>query len=294
MKKTILIPVIFLTFTLNLLAQGDVSKARWIPGGIVVDGNNNEWIKPLNCYDDKSGLMFAFGNDNNNLYLCFTCNDEMKMRKMMNAGWKVDFTSNEKKKKFKAEINFPAVNMTGVGMGIGMRRSSNSNESISPINSPINIYRLNLASLPIKGFTSNKTEIKLNDKSGINIAVGADSSKHIVYEFAIPFFELYGDKTVKLDEEITLNVTVNGVEQPNSSGGNYSGGASRMGGGRMGGGMSGMGGRGGGRMGGGMGSGRYGGGMSQGGGFRGDGNNGAASMFEKDSFKQKFTLSDNQ
>jgi hypothetical protein len=47
-------------------------------------------------------------------------------------------------------------------------------------------------------------------------------------------------------------------------------------------------------MGGGMGSGRYGGGMSQGGGFRGDGNNGAASMFEKDSFKQKFTLSDNQ
>jgi hypothetical protein len=294
MKKTILIPVIFLTFTLNLLAQGDVSKARWIPGGIVVDGNNNEWIKPLNCYDDKSGLMFAFGNDNNNLYLCFTCNDEMKMRKMMNAGWKVDFTSNEKKKKFKAEINFPAVNMTGVGMGIGMRRSSNSNESISPINSPINIYRLNLASLPIKGFTSNKTEIKLNDKSGINIAVGADSSKHIVYEFAIPFFELYGDKTVKLDEEITLNVTVNGVEQPNSSGGNYSGGASRMGGGRMGGGMSGMGGRGGGRMGSGMGSGRYGGGMSQGGGFRGDGNNGAASMFEKDSFKQKFTLSDNQ
>jgi hypothetical protein len=286
MKKVILILVAFIALNLNLSAQSDVSPARWKSKEIVIDGNYNEWTKPLNFYDDKSGLVFAICNDTQNLYLCFTTKDEMKMRKMMNAGWKVDFNSKEKKKKFKAEIEFPAVNMTGVGMGMGMRKGDNGNDNRSPISSPIEVYRLNLNTLAISGFKSDKTEMKLNDKSGINIAVGADSLKHIVYEFAIPFRELYGDQPLTMGEEITMNVTVNGMERPNSPSGSYNSGSAMSGrGGGMGGGRGGMGG---GR--GGMGGGRQGGGMSRGGGNGGGGFADKSGIYDRATFKQKFTL----
>lgn len=295
MKRLVLTLIVLATFISKLSAQGDITKGRWIANEMIIDGNANEWVKPLNCYDDKTGLLFAVGNDRDNLYLCFTCEDEMKMRKMMNAGWKIGFISKEKKKKFKTEINFPAVNMAGVGMGIGFRRGTGGEGNGLAIDNPINIYRLNLGMLPVKGFTSNKTEIKLNDWSGINIAIGSDKNQRVIYEIAIPFRELYGDNKIGYDEEITMDVTVNGMERPTSSGGNFNGGMSGMGGGRMGGGMSGMGGRGGGgRMGGGMGGGRMGGGMSRGGGDRGNGSGGLSDIFENASFKQKFTLASNQ
>ena len=230
--KTILLTLIaFLPFVSKLSAQSDLSNARWIPNGIVIDGNDDEWVKPLNCYDDKSGLMFAVGNDQHDLYLCFTCNDEMKMRKMMNAGWKITLSSKEKKQKFKAEIDFPAVNMRGAGMGMGFRNNTDREGSSSMIANPINIYRLNLGPLPIKGFISNKTDIKLNDKSDIDIAIGVDKNQHIIYEFAIPFKDLYGEIRLGLNEEITMNFTVNGIERPNSAGGSFGGGSPRMGGG---------------------------------------------------------------
>lgn len=281
MNKIFLVLIALIPFGLKLSAQGDVSQARWMPGGVVIDGNYKEWAKPLNFYDDKSGLMFAIGNDANNLYLCFTTKDEMKMRKMMNAGWKVDFTSKEKKKKFKAEIGFPGVNMTGVGMGMGPRKGGEGDEKRLSITSPINIYRLNISSLSIKGFKSDKTELKLNDQSGINIAVGADSIQHIIIEFAIPLKELYGDQPLNLDEEITMTATVNGIQRPDSPGGSYNNSSSGMGG------RGGMGG--GGRMGGGMGGGRMGGGRMPSG-----GNNGVfvdrSGMYDVATFKQKFTL----
>lgn len=271
MNKISLVFIVLVISILKLSAQSDVSQARWKSKEIVIDGNYNEWTKPLNFYDDKSGLVFAICNDLQNLYLCFTAKDEMKMRKMMNAGWKVVFNSKEKNKKFKAEIEFPAVNMAGVGMGMGMRKGGNGNDNRSPISSPIGVYRLNLNTLPISGFKSDKNEMKLNDKSGINIAVGADSLKHIVYEFAIPFRELYGDQPLTMGEEITMNVTVNGMERPNSPSGSYNGGSAMSGRGRMGGG-------------------RQGGGMSRGGGNGSGRFTDKSGRYDRATFKQKFTL----
>ena len=125
MGKGILVLIAFIAISLNLSAQSDVSQARWKTKEIVIDGNNNEWTKPLNFYDDKSGLMFAICNDTQNLYLCFTVNDEFKMRKLMSAGWSITLSSNEKKKKFTSDLTFPAVNV----MGLGIKSGGTKNES---------------------------------------------------------------------------------------------------------------------------------------------------------------------
>jgi hypothetical protein len=280
MKKFILVFVAFTAFTLNLIAQSDVSPARWKTKEIVIDGNDNDWVQPLNFYDDKSGLKFAICNDNQNLYLCFTPNDELKMRKMISAGWAITLSSKEKKKKFSCDLTFPAVNLMGLGTGA----AGSNNEKRAFGNNLITTYRSQITAILTKGFISNQSEVKLNDRDGINIAIGANSIQHLVYEIAIPLRELYLENLIHLDELITLNVKVNALERPNSgSSNNFSSG---MGGGRMGGGGGRMGG---GRMGGRMGSG-MGGEMSRGGVNNSGGYGDRAGLYESASFKQKFSL----
>lgn len=282
--------VVILALTLNGMAQSDVSKARWKSKEIVVDGNDREWTKPLNFYNDKSGLMFAICNDQRNVYFAFTVNDEMKMRKLMGAGWSIELSSKEKERKFNATLTFPAVKLSGMG-----KRPGSEFEKKVPGNPFIDAYRLQIQSVAVKGFLTSQTEVNLNDKNGIDIAIGADSSRFIFYELAIPLKELMTGNSVHLDELITLNISVNAMDRPTTDGdregrSGRSGGGSRgemsdMGGSMQGGGMGGR--SGGGR--GGIGGGR--GGMSRGGGGYSSGGSGDRSgVFEKVSFKQKFTL----
>ncbi|HEY5592422.1 MAG TPA: hypothetical protein VIK55_15575, partial [Paludibacter sp.] len=186
MKKIILVLIVFIVVTLNLAAQSDVSPARWKTKEIVIDGNDNEWVKPLNFYDDKSGLKFAICNDTKYLYLCFTPNEEMKMRKMMTAGWSITLSSKEKKEKFSSNLTFPGVSV----MGIGNQKSGVKNETRAIGNNLIKTYKSQLQAITTKGFKSNQGELKLNDHNGINIGIGVDSTQHIVYEIAIPLKEL--------------------------------------------------------------------------------------------------------
>ena len=284
---------VLLALTLNGMAQSDVSKARWKSKEIVIDGNDREWAKPLNFYDDKSGLLFAICNDRQNVYFAFTVNDEMKMRKLMGAGWSIELSSKEKERKFNATLTFPAIKLSGMG-----KRPGSEFEKKVPGNPLIDAYRLQIQAIGAKGFLSKQTELKLNDKNGIDIAIGTDSSRFIVYEIAIPLKELMAGNSAQLDELINMNVSVNAMDRPTGgdrgdregragrSGGGSRGEMSEMGGGMEGGGRSG-GGRGG--MGGGMGGGR--GGMSRGGGGYSNGGSGdRTGLFEKASFKQKFTL----
>ena len=289
MKKLSLAFLLFMGITINLQAQNDVSTSRWKSREIVIDGKVDEWAKPLNFYDNKTGLRFAISNDRSNLFFAFTCNDEMKMRKIMSGGWKVELISKEKHKKFKSMITFPGTKIAWMGD----RRAAGSMEKKIKENPFIKDYQDQITVLGIKGFQSNLSELRLNDRKSIDIAIGADNLQQIVYEFAIPLKELYTENLIHLDELITLNITVNALERPTYGGGEGSGRPgmemSGMGGGRSGGGM------GGGRQGGGMsgmGGGRSGGGMSHGGMSRG-GNGEKESMFEKVSFKQKFRLAAN-
>ena len=166
--------------------------------------------------------------------------------------------------------------------GMGYKRDDNPFEKRESGNPFLAAYQSQLKTIAIKGFQSNQNEIKLNDRNGIDIAVGADSAQHIVYELAIPLNELMAENACQLNELITLDVFVNAMKRPSSARGQ-----SGRGGDRSGGDLEEMGG---GRQGGGMGGGRHGGGM------RPDDGQGESSSFERSSlfeiatFKQKFTL----
>jgi hypothetical protein len=274
MKIILVISLILTLFTLNLAAQADVSKARRVPSGIVIDGNDKDWAKPLNFYDDASGLMFAIGNDSEHLFLCFTGNDEFKMKKLMSAGWSIGLSSKEKSTKFKAELLFPGINVMGV------KKSGNNFEKKSTEDNLITFYLLQLKYVVVKGFKSDISEVALNNKTGINIGIGSDSIQHVVYEIAIPLNEIFIADLSHPDELLTLHVSINALERPTNGSGGGSGGHSGMGGG-----MSGMGG---GSHNGGHGGGSHGGGM-----YHQGESGGMGGGFEKVTFKQKFTLTGN-
>ena len=284
MKNILLIALFFTAFTLELSAQADVSKARWISTSLKVDGSDKEWTKPLNFYDDATGLMFAIGNDRENLYLCFTMKEELRMKKLMSAGWNIELNSKEKQKKYKATISFPAINV------IGIRRNENNLEVKSKGNELVKAYRLLFTKITCKGFLSNVAEVSLNESEHLKVGIGADSIQHVVYEVAIPLKELYPAGSLNLNELITMNVSVNALNRPSTGGAAGGEGMGSRSGGRMSGGMEGMGG-GGGRRGGGMSGGMRG---ERSGAEFGQGNQGGQnSLFAKTSFKQKFTLTTN-
>lgn len=273
----------------HVSAQSDVTRARWKSAAIAIDGNDGEWKKPLNLYDDKSGILYAIANDQKMLYLDFTVGDRMKMRKMMTSGWSVDLLSKEKGKKLKASLIFPAVKL----MDVRDRRNPGQKNGESRDNSAVQSYEMMLRSVELKGFRSNRTETSLRSKDGVDIAVGQNDEQQLVCEIAIPLQELFAENTIRLNELITLEVNVNAATRPSGNGGagreqfgggemgGRMGGGMRGGGGRMGGGMSGFGG--GGEMRGGM----------EGGSRGGEGMSDRSAMFEKASFKQKFKLTDN-
>lgn len=281
MKKIIALAIPVLLAYINVTAQADISSAKWQPNTVDIDGENGEWQKPFNFFDASTGLLFGIANDNNKLYLCFTSNDEMKVRKLLSAGWSIELVSKEKKKKFNSTIQFPAIPPpVQEDKTAGSERDRHWQRT--GIATLVNAYKLQFVNVTEDGFKTKKGDVAINDQNGININVGEDSTQGIIYELAIPFAELYGDEKPQLDEAITLNVTVNALKAPERAGGFHAGGGGR-----------GMGGHG-------MGGGRR---MNNGGGY-GRGNSGTdadakktytdrSALFEKASLTQKFRLTGN-
>ncbi|MEI8073156.1 MAG: hypothetical protein WCH78_00295 [Bacteroidota bacterium] len=265
--------ILYLTLSLiaiNSKAQDGISEAKWQAKPITLDGNDNEWSHPFNFYDNQSALIFSISNDSKNLYVCFSNNDRMKTGKMMKAGWSLELFSSEKKRKFDASIVFPK----SIDPGINMK---------SDFNAAVKIYKSEIQTIKTKGFLTSNGDVSLSNEQGINIAVGADEEEKIVYEFKIPLKELMEEDKIQLNEIITLELTVNALEKPSSSGSGegtksgFSGGGGGRGGGGHGGGHGGSGMGGGGRGGGGYNK------ENAGGGDR-------SSLYEKVSFKQKVKL----
>ena len=185
-------------------AQDDMSRARWQSVTMRTDGNDSEWYKPLNFYDESTSLLFAISNDSSNIYFCFTGKDSRKVSKMIKAGWSLKLSSKDKKKKFDAGIVFPPEEIvSGAGKAIDSSASS-AKQNVAG-------YKLNLQTIKTKGFVSNNGDIALLNNGGINIAVGNNSNQEMLVEIAIPFRELSAETAFQLNEEFHLDVVVNAL-----------------------------------------------------------------------------------
>jgi len=251
--------VIKQTAEIRMAAKSEYPEAIWETSLILIDGNDDEWAKPLSFYNRDCGLWYSISNDTKNIYLDFSVSDQMKMRKMMTGGWTLALSSSEKNRKFNVKFTFPKVELV-VGSA---PRGASEPQVKSVIGMMINDYNSKLTEVKTKGFTSDQPILKLDGNTAIKVKSGANSKQNFNTEIVIPFKELVGETALQLNEKITLSITVNAMEM------------------QMGGGMG---------MGGGM-PGGGGGGMPGGGGMRpGGGGGSSATLYEDISFKQKFAL----
>lgn len=228
MHKKIFTVLFLLLSGSSLFSQEDISQAKWQSKPIVIDGSDDEWDLPFNLFDNKTGMIFSIANDQKNLYLCFTENEELKAEKLMKAGWSLELSSSEKKKKFAVSISFPKIDDPNINL-----RSDYKNQ--------VSYYKMDLAVIKAKGFLQSNGDLPLQNKDGVNIGIGSESGQKLIYEITIPLKELVQENKLSLNELFTLDITVNALNRPNGGSGEtpgdgFSGGGRRMGGGTRGGG----------------------------------------------------------
>jgi hypothetical protein len=271
MKKISLFLMTFFSITGSLLAKSDVPAARWRTHQLVIDGKDKDWEKPINLYNNETGMFFAISNDSTTLYLNFTVTDPQKMIKIMNAGWSVDFSTKNKETKTKASMVFPATKGDGIKNKMGApgskmnantygnrsagkpdNRSQDEENPNIPDPRIIKNYIHDLNSFVATDFIFTHGEVSLKDTTGIRVCVGQSDPMGLLYEIAIPLNDLYEEDSVQLNELINMTVSVNGMALPEGGAGNKPQGEMRSGGGPGGGGPGGGGpgggGPGGGRM----------------------------------------------
>lgn len=200
MKKTIALAAVCL-YVITARAQDDVTMARYPEKPVVADGHTDEWRMPLNLFDNKTGFVFTVANDKENLYLCFTAREELKAERLMKAGWEIELSSSEKKRKFNATLVFPPVSDANISLNGEYRNQ-------------VSYYKMGLPAVQAKGFVTSNGEIPLQNAKGINIGIGSDNAQKLVYEIAIPLTELMEADKIQLNEVINLDITVNGIGKP--------------------------------------------------------------------------------
>ncbi len=266
-----------------LLAQDYMSKSEYSKQSFKIDGYSNEWAQPFNFYDGDTKIRYSLRNDSANFYFCFqTWNEATEMR-LMRAGMQIKLSAKSKKQKYFGSINFP---ITTKNPTASSTEHHSKHLDISGFKTG---FVLQNNTMSIEGFKIQNGVVPIQSDTAISLAVNWDSTNTLNYEMRIPFKTFYGANYSMDDllKTITLQVKVNAMDAPPSSGGEGGG----MNGGGMGGG--GMGGGGGGGM-----SGRGGGmhnmnnnGMKNRGGGGNRGEAGQTDLYSSASFKQKFQLS---
>lgn len=253
------------TAEIRLAAQTKYPEAIWQDTIVTADGNDLEWLRPLSFFNRDCGLWYSISNDDKNIYIILSVSDQMRIRKMMTAGWSLSLQSGEKGRKFNVKFSFPKQELV---LGVPPR-GANEMQIRNIVQGMIDDYNSKLTEVKVKGLPSEQETIKIGEGT-IQIKPGGNDKQNFINEFIIPFKELVGDAAMELNEKMTMTIAISAMEM--QMGGGFGGGGMRPGGG---GGMPGGGG-----------------GMRPGGGGFGGGAN--AALYEDVSFKQLFSLTKNK
>jgi hypothetical protein len=147
--------VTMLLIPATLLAKPYVSPIRH---DIKVDGQNNEWSKPLAFYDKSSKISYEVANNNTHLFLIIQVGDSAIREQLLKYGFEVWVNMDGKKKKTTG-IFYPLLNHE-------------------------------TAELTLKGFLVENGKIPVSD-SPVKAALTIDSKGILTYELAIPFTTYY-------------------------------------------------------------------------------------------------------
>ncbi len=214
---------------------------------VTIDGDLNEWSKPLRFGSSGGQMQYNVTNDKENIYISIETKDQATAMKILRSGVNIYIDPGAGKSK-KNCIAFPLANNSFPVQPA----SANTTGARQGKQDMMQSLLIQATAFNVTGFKNidNRT-YDVKDKSKIKIAIEPDMGYGLAYEAAIPIKYIVDDekKGVKsISVGITINAMKGGGENYRSGGGNSGGmGGGMRGGGRgMGGGGRGMGGGGGG------------------------------------------------
>jgi len=228
-KHPLLCLVLTLT-ALNTFAQKDGKQyMQKAPANVNVDGKLTEWGDSLALYDVKTKLNYTVANNDTDLYVIAYITDPKLRRKIMAAGITVSVNPEGKKHKTYS-LTYP------VPDGKAIFKPHTGDDDGEDIQKP---SLLQSTTIKVSGFKEVESDvITTNNTYGFKAAIKFDDKHNLVYETAIPI-KMLNIKPGKNDE-MEINIQVNGIERPTKAegaeGGGMGGGGRGMGGGGMGGG----------------------------------------------------------
>ncbi len=240
MKNPYLITLFLAMFSYTCFAQEIIPNA---PANLKIDGKLTEFSDSLTSYDKTTKLNYALAHDANNLYVFVKANGQQEQNKMMAGGISVSVNASGKKKA-SSTITFPVVDRAAMMAEMRNRRSQggggegNAQVQRTPEERQAEREAMrkkiltNLKEIKVSGLNGISVEsISIYNTYGIKTGINYNDKNALIYELAIPL------KLVNVDpaseEEIAVNIKLNGLELPENSGG---GGGGFGGGGNFGGG----------------------------------------------------------
>lgn len=188
-----------------------VVSTKWYPSDstIVVDGNLDEWERPLKESPAYRGIQYNAGNDAENFYLCIRINDKSIQRKIMGLGLSVYLDTLGKRKE-----------KIGIGYPLALTQKQIETISFEASKGTFKIddraldeaYANVCQEFELLGFIDeDATEVirvsNLASKD-LKTAMGFDHVGAMLCEFKIPLDQLYSGQ-IRYDEIMSIGIKVN-------------------------------------------------------------------------------------
>lgn len=188
-----------------------VTSTRWYPADstVIVDGNLDEWERPLTESKEYMGVQYAAGNDAKNFYFCIRINDKTIQRRIMGLGLSVYLDTLGKRKE-----------KIGIGYPLALTQQQIETISFQAAKNGLKIddraldkaYAAICQEFELIGFVEEDPEERIQVSNlaskELKTAMGFDHVGAMLCEFKIPLEQLFSG-TLRYNEIMSIGIKVN-------------------------------------------------------------------------------------
>jgi hypothetical protein len=167
----------------NSQQSGIVESAHWQKDSLLIDGSDSGWTKPLNYYDEKQGLYYAVSNDDRNVYISASTQNDATIIRILRGGMTLYINGHGTKDEYGAAgISFPT--------GNSHLKNENLLNSRPGLEQDKNIALRGVEDYSLFGFRTIRAPETFAygqaNVEGVEVAINMSSSKELIYEAKIP------------------------------------------------------------------------------------------------------------
>jgi hypothetical protein len=162
---------------------GYAEPAYWQKDSLVIDGSDSGWTKPLAYHDEKQELSYSVSNDDRNLYITASTQNDATIIRILKGGMTLYINSHGTKDEYGAAgISFPT--------GNNVLKNDNLLNNRPGLEQDKNIALRGVEDYSLFGFRTIRAPETFAygqpNAEGVELAISMRSSKELIYEAKIP------------------------------------------------------------------------------------------------------------